>query len=367
MHAVLGSLLVLTSAPAASALLQDAPGGELVDLAFRPAVGLALERNYETKHDLVTEAILNSVGNQMLSKPGTMRLQGIHKLQVIDHFRAMDGGRPTNLRRTFLASTRDSRMTLRDMEGAESPTPLKQAGPFEKGLSVVFEWSPEEGDYGKHYDARESEEEHLIGLTENLDLDILLPGRPVAVGTTWTVAPALLRDLFAAGGTIPYDVPRKADSRLLRNLGVGLASGLEHAFAGSQDGEFSVTLRETREVEGRHEAVLVLAADFKVSTDQVDYLQKQLGPIERAAGMVFKIATLVLEFRGGGELVWDLDGGFARSLSLDLEERAKQYLVHDIQQDDRTESRIQDMRMAGKMTIQMSANPVEPPPVPGPH
>ena len=345
-------------------VVQTVQPTEPVRIAFDPAVGLALERSWEDEHDLLSESVRLMHGEASVPMAGQMRLRSRHVLKVIDHFRELADGRPTNLRRTFTECRRDSQMGFREMQGVNPTAPMVQSSPLGKGVSVVFVWSPEESLYGRHYDATEGEEENLIGLEEDLDLGALLPPEPVAVGASWNVEPTALGQLFAPGGSIPYDLPRKTDPRLLRTLDSGLASGLDHTFRGQYAGTFVVSLREVRETDGRREAVLALESDFKVSSDQVEQVQSKLGPAERAAGMVFQEATLVLQFQGSGELVWDLDGGFGRSLSMELEERAKQRLVF-VTAKTMDAKDTQDMQMAGKLTIQMSAQPIEPPPVPG--
>jgi hypothetical protein len=346
--------------PAAS----DPPSSEPVSIVFAPAVGLALERSWEDLHDLTSESIRLTHGEDAAPVPGQIRLHSRHVLKVVDHFLEIEGGKPTKLRRTFLESRRDSQMGFQEMEGVAPIPPMKQSGPLGNGVAVVFEWSPEESRYGRYYDAIEGEEEDLIGLEEDLDLRALLPAEPVAVGASWNVEPLALRDLFAPGGGLPYDLPRKTDPRLLRTLETGLASSLYYAFQDKHAGTFVVTLREVRETDGRREAVLALDADFKVSSDQVDRVEKHISPLERAAGMHFKEATLVLELKGTGQLVWDLDGGFARSLSMQLDEHAKQRLVDVNSKEAEPVTMSQDMTMGGKLTIEMTAQPTEPPAIP---
>jgi hypothetical protein len=351
------------------ALCQDPPAeaskpstSEPVRVVFAPKVGLALERSWEDLHDIVSTSIRLAHGEEAAPVPGQLRLHSRHVLKVVDHFLELEAGRPTKLRRTFLESRRDSQMGFQD--GANPNPPMKQSGPLGNGVAVVFEWSPEESTYGRHYDALEGEEEDLIALEEDLDLRALLPAEPVAVGASWNVDPIALRDLFAPGGGIPYDLPRKADPRLLRTLETGLASSLYYSFQGKHVGTFTVTLRGLRETEERHEAVLALAADFKVSSDQLDRVQSHRGPAERAAGMEFTEATLVLELKGTGELVWDLDGGYARSLSLHLDEAVQQRLVNLTTSEAEPVPSSQDMRMTGKLGIEMTARPTEPPAIP---
>ena len=114
--------------------------GEKVELCFAPAEGSRVRRTIEAEHVV---------------------------LRTLDEYRKVGDGRPLLLRRTF----------------EEAPAPFA-------GTSVVFTWIPEEGAYGKYYDAREASESALRDLTEDLDLRALLPSSAVAPGDTWTARAA---------------------------------------------------------------------------------------------------------------------------------------------------------------------------------
>lgn len=127
-------------APLLLVALAGCSGGETFELRFAPAEGSRVRRTIE---------IDNVV------------------LRTLDEYRKVGGGRPLVLQRTFEEAT----------------------GPF-AGTSVVFTWIPEEGAYGKYYDAREASESALRDLTEDLDLRALLPASAVAPGDTWTARAA---------------------------------------------------------------------------------------------------------------------------------------------------------------------------------
>jgi hypothetical protein len=126
--------------------LAGCAGGEKFELHFAPPEGSRVRRTIEVDHVV---------------------------LRTLDEYRRVGDGRPLLLRRTF----------------EEAPSPFA-------GTSVVFTWVPEEGAYGKYYDAREASESALRDLTEDLDLRALLPASAVAVGDTWTASAAGLRDVL---------------------------------------------------------------------------------------------------------------------------------------------------------------------------
>ena len=128
-------------------VLAGCAGGEKFELRFAPAEGSRVRRTIEVDHVV---------------------------LRTLDEYQKVGDGRPLLLRRKF--------------EEASSPF---------VGTSVVFTWVPEEGAYGKYYDARESSESALRDLTEDLDLRSLLPASAVAVGDTWTAPAAGLRDVLS--------------------------------------------------------------------------------------------------------------------------------------------------------------------------
>jgi hypothetical protein len=151
--------------------------------------------------DLTSESIRLTHGEDAAPVTGQIRLHSRHVLRVVDHFLEIEGGKPTKLRRTFLESRRDSQMGFQQMDGLAPIAPMKQSGPLGNGVAVVFEWSPEESRYGRYFDAREGEEEDLIGLEEDLDLRALLPAEPVAVGASWNASRSrsAISSLRAAG------------------------------------------------------------------------------------------------------------------------------------------------------------------------
>jgi len=120
--------------------------GDKVELRFAPAEGSRVRRTIES---------------------GTL------VLRTLDEYLEVGNGRPLRLRRVF----------------ERSGNPLE-------GTSVVFTWVPEEGAYGKYYDAREGPESALRELAEDLDLRALLPASAVAVGEHWQVSGETLGDVL---------------------------------------------------------------------------------------------------------------------------------------------------------------------------
>ncbi len=146
--------------------LAGCAGGEKVELRFAPTEGSRVRRTIEV---------------------------GDFALRTLDEYRKIGAGRPLLLRRQF--------------------EEIRPVGPL-AGTSVVYTWIPEEGAYGKYYDAREASESALRGLAEDLDLRALLPAGPVAVGDAWSVPGASLRDVFAPAGLLDPS-PGTGDGRLV--------------------------------------------------------------------------------------------------------------------------------------------------------
>ena len=126
-----------------------------VELRFAPAEGSRVRRTIEVDH-LV--------------------------LRTLDQYLKVGDGRPLLLRRQF------EEIRMDDQQVSQL-----------SGTSVVFTWVPEEGTYGKYYDARESSESTLRDLPEDLDLRALLPASPVAVGDSWSMPVSWPFGVRAAG------------------------------------------------------------------------------------------------------------------------------------------------------------------------
>ena len=340
-----------------------------VQLVFDPAPGVALHKVWLHDHELLSEPMINLHGSEVQVTPTRMRVQTKHELDVTDHYRVVENGRPTVLRRRYDTTSRIARVSFRrGNERWRGPGPFTQESPLMNGVGVVFEWYEDSG-YGRHFDAVEKEEWVLDGLTAELDLVQLLPSDPVAVGQSWEIPLQDLRDMLSPGGALPYGIPKKADKRIIRSLSTGVGAALQHAFGGSDVGHFRLTLQEIQEKEGRRLAVAAIDADFKLAADCTNVLTDWQTPEEREALGEFEEATVRLELSGPGTLVWDLDGNHVHSLDLEFDEHVNVRMVRPTvegQKRRNSQPTGQMIELRGTFVSKLETTLVEPPAVPGP-
>jgi hypothetical protein len=64
---------------------------------------------------------------------------------------------------------------------------------------------PARAEHGKHYDAREADEELLAGLAEDLDLRGFLPPGPVEPGAQWALSAEAIASALMHGGDLAIE------------------------------------------------------------------------------------------------------------------------------------------------------------------
>jgi hypothetical protein len=289
-------------------LLAALLGGDKVELRFAPAEGSKVRRTITLDHTLVVQEM--RVGTQ--SSQEQIAFAAHQVLRTLDQFRKIGEGRPLSLQRRF-----DEAGWVGSFDFPQGKEEIKAVSPL-AGTSVVYTWVPEESAYGKYYDARESPEEVLLRLGEDLDLRALLPGHAVAPGETWSVPAAQLETVFAPAGRLDlrFDAKRTR-ANLLRTLRCGMAGNYGEFFGGESKGECKLKLASVAEAKGRSLATLELEVELENKIEQRDLQQAQLTGAELVSGYQCKRAPVTWSFKGKGTLVWDL--GAQRAASLDLQ------------------------------------------------
>jgi len=210
-------------------------GSDKVELRFAPVEGSHVRRTITI--------------DQTLAAKGVDPITTHKVLRTIDQFRKVGEGRPLLLQRRF-----------EKIDWGSSRVPPLQ------GTSVVYTWVPEEGAYGKYYDAAESKESALRDLAEDLDLRALLPTGAVALRDTWSVPAAKLGGVFTPLGDLEVS-----------------------GYLAESTGECKLTLASVTEQQGHSLATVELALKFE--------------------GKVWS-------FEGRGTFVWDLSARHAMSFDL---------------------------------------------------
>ena len=297
--------------PGALLLLCALAVGEKTELRFAPAEGTKVRRTITLDHALVVQEMATITASGAQSSQEKISLDTHQVLRTLDEYRKIGDARPLLLQRRFDEVGWTGKFEL--PQGKEEVKGVSPLG----GTSVVYTWIPEEQDYGKYYDARESPEEVLLHLEEDLDLRALLPAAAVATGEGWSVPAAKLQDVFAPAGRLDlrFDAKRTR-MNLLRTLRCGLAGNYGEFFGGESTGECKLKLASVGEEQGRKLATVELEIKLENKIDQRGLQQSQMSGAEIANGYQCKSAPVTWTFEGKGTLLWDLRANRAASFQL---------------------------------------------------
>lgn len=279
-------------------------------LAFAPAADTTVTRQHTFQLDFELGDISVVVDGQDFSEmiPGDFEATVDSKVEMRDTFVSSGGGRALELIRTFVSieAEVEAMGESQEMDDADKMV----------GKSVRFQWNEDDGDYDVSYHECEGDEDDLDSLSADMDLSVLLPGREVAAGDTWTVPTDKLRTLLM--------LDKLTDSVPDDEMGQIVAAELFPQFDSMLESfKVSCEYKGEREVDGR--SVGVIAVDL-LGEGLVDLESVIVAAIEsQNAGMDIDLsvntAELTIGMTGKGELLWDLKAGLLRSfdLSADLE------------------------------------------------
>ena len=297
---------------AASALL--APG-RVETPSFDVPIGTRIEREFELEHFLELKALRTVIDGVEVSSPVRAEVSSTQRLLAFDEVRACGDGRPTVLRRLFDALAGNAALRPGPAEGPTSLVALRAKSPLE-GVGVVYTWVPEEGAWGRYFDALEIEEGALAELRQDLDALAFLPPKGHA-DRAWSVPSDAVRDLLAPAGELSLEFDATEGGALVRPLRVGLGANLQHALDGRIQGAIEARWLEPREKDGRRFAVAAVEVKASCAADQSARYRSSLTFTEFSSGMTVAAAQSDWSFEGTGELVWDLATGHLASLDLE--------------------------------------------------
>jgi hypothetical protein len=291
--------------------LSALPATDKVELRFAPAEGSKVRRTITLDHALVVQEIVALTASGSQASQNEIAFKAHQVLRTLDEYRKIGAGRPQLLQRRF-----DEVGWTGSFEFPGGKEDIKAQSPL-AGTSVVYTWVPEEQAYGKYYDAKESPEEALLRLDEDLDLRALLPAGAVAPGESWSVPAAALQAVFAPAGRLDlrFDA-KKTRQNLLRTLRCGLAGNYGEFFGGESKGEARLKLVSSTDAQAHPLASVELELEFENQVDQRELQQSQLTSNELLAGYKCNKAPVTWKFKGTGTLVWDLEKKRAASLKL---------------------------------------------------
>jgi hypothetical protein len=334
-------------------------GAEKVELRFAPAEGSKVRRTITLDHVLVVQevATVSAAGTQ--SSQDQISYKAHQVLRTLDEYRKVADGRPLLLQRRF-----DEIAWTGSFEFPDGKEQISAVSPL-TGASVLYTWVPTEGAYGRYYDRRESPEEALLRLEEDLDLRALLPAGPVGVGETWSVPADKLAGVFGPAGRLSLQFDAKRPRlNLLRTLRCGLAGNYGEFFGGESTGQCKLKLAAPGAADaGRPLARLELEVELEQKLDQRGLMQAQLTGAELLSGYKCNRAPASWSFKGTGTLVWDLAAKRASSFTLQGEQKLQFESELSIGGQPPVAQR---MKLAGALSFAWRiADPAEPEPGPG--
>jgi hypothetical protein len=284
-------------------------------IAFAPVAGSRVDKTFTLEHELVVQKMRfeGEEGAQLSQQ--RLEVSSKISLHAIDTYRAVEGGRPLVLQRLYPDAGLHVDLVLIDARGEKHPDAWDAESPL-KGTSVVFTWVPEDQGYGRYFDQRETLEEYLGGLAEDIDLRGLLPGRQVREGDAWPIEPARLADVFAAGGNVPMAFVKGGGGFFARSVASGVGGPLSEVFGGEVKGKAQAKWKETREQEGVRLAVVEISVEIETSRDQTASARAAMRLGELLEERTIQHAGVTWKFKGEGALVWNLSAGRFESFDL---------------------------------------------------
>lgn len=312
------ALLAICASP-----LLLASGLPLDKVSFTPAEGSTLTKTFklEGKFEMDDmQVLLNGEENEMM--PSIEMSMGWDQLiEVSDKYGKVEGGRPAKLTRTYKDISQDMKMEMSmEMMGQAQDQDMTGSGESKlEGKTVNFAWDDGAEEYAATFaEGSEGDEDLLAGLTEDMDLRLLLPTEEVSDGAEWDIAPAKLVDLFAPGGDLKWDISMNGEQAM--SMGPGnpemmsdMRDMLGEAVRGTATGHYS----GMREIDGTKYGVIGIAIDIQSSNDLSDKFKEMMGD-QLPQGVDVDIENIDMDFtfEGSGELLWDVAAGHVHSFEL---------------------------------------------------
>ena len=309
--------LVLAALAAPILCSTIAPGDSL---AFRPKAGTKVSRAWTIKQ----EQTLDEMNMSMNGQPFPMDLQmdmdmtTENTIEVTDHIVAAEGGKITELRRTFdkLGSASSFAMEMAQMPEGGMEQSMTGSSALQ-GKTVAFKWDAEKSAFEKSFHESEGEADLLENLDIDMDLAVLVPGKEVAVGETWEIDVKGLKPLLMPGGDVgirPED-PEAAGGGMMP--GMDSMGDINDLVGDLLEGTATAEYAGMQELEGGTYAVIKLKINIESSNDMADKLAEMAQEMPEGMGEM-KVEHMDMEFalEAEGQVLWDAAAGQIRMLTL---------------------------------------------------
>jgi hypothetical protein len=295
-----------------------AGGGD--KLAFQPAAGSTLTKSYTIGGEFTLDDISLIVDGQDLGgmlEQFEVSVKTDSRIEIKDAYRAVAGGRPTDLLRTFDALTSTVHV---DMTPAQPEMPEFTSSSSLEGKTVAFRWNEDEHEYERSFHEHTGDEELLEGLEEDMDLRAFLPPGEVSDGDTWTVELSKLESLVAPGGNLRM-IPEKGDmdDEAMEKFEEMFK---DFDFGDMLEGDCTCTFKGAHEEGGVRVAEIAIEIEVSATMDLSELLEKAIraaieeGGAEEKVDVSLDTADFNLDFQGKGTLLWSLGAGRVHSFQI---------------------------------------------------
>jgi hypothetical protein len=237
-------------------------------------------------------------------------------VRVSDKFLEMGDGSPTKLQRTYEALGNATSMSMQ----ADNPMIPSQDRELQgkselEGKVVLF---TRDGDgYKKTFgEDTAGDDELLADLEEDMDFRGLVPQGSKNVGDSWSIELPEFKKVLAPGGNLRIEPDMTGTDDM--DFGMGSESSLADQL-GDLEGDVKAEFTKVDREGGAKIAVVKLTFEIKSAQDMTEKTREGLEKNkERMQGAEFEVesADVELEFKGEGELRWDLVANHLVSLEI---------------------------------------------------
>ncbi len=285
-------------------------------LTFRPAAGSTLTKVLEGEWSVHLDEMLIAINGSVWWTGYTMETELAQRIAITDTYLKVQGGRPMALDREFCSISQDLENSLGGGAGQHVWESVAWKSELE---GAVVQFRREEDAYTKRFHPldRYLDDGLLDGLTEDMDLRILLPKEPVTVGDEWDIDLASLPDLLSPGGYFAWTIESEGTTRMLSDaLDPALMGELRHVLGSMLEGR--ATVEYVAEDDGHSQ--LDISIDIEGTKKVDDLLELVTEIVAESPGwgtIEFERFDLEFALKAAGTAQWDTQRGHISSLALE--------------------------------------------------
>ena len=299
----LRTLLAASSLPVLAA-----PADHLV---FAPEPDSSVRKTLEISMEFHLDDFVMSVGGEdvteMMGADASRSFTGEISVGVTEKYVKSGDGRPLDLLRTF------DDLSLEMSDGSESEE-VDEFAELE-GHTVRFLWSSDDGEYDVSFHEDEGDEGLLESLSDDMDLRLLLPGDEVSEGDTWEVQAVELFPLFFPGG-LPGSSSEEDDDEIGGLIKDQLGEQFQTLV---EDFVVRCTYKGSRSADDVDVGEIVFEYDGQGSVDLVELIRSIAETRDEAPDLDSLTATLDLDLKGEGTLLWNTGAGRVHTFEMTSE------------------------------------------------